>query len=73
MNDIAVYVFIGIAVSLYVYEKLSRFFGSMMTFLMGLGLIYVAPDNGWIGYMVMTCGFLMIIYSLMAKPKRKRR
>lgn len=71
MDNLALYITILAGISGLMYLKVSKFFGSMAILLLGMGLMYRAGDDGWIGFIVMACGFLMMIYSLTSKPKHR--
>lgn len=65
--------FVGIAmfISILIFLKVSKFFGSLMVMIIGLGMLFMIPQNGWIGWIVFACGFLMTFYSLIT-PRRRR-
>lgn len=67
MNDIAMYIGVISLLAILTYMKVSKFFGSLIIMLTGMGILYVEPDNGWIGFIIMALGFLMIIYSFLGK------
>lgn len=58
-------------ISLFVYTRISRFFGSMMIFALGFGILFTIPEYGWMGWIFIGCGFIMVVYSIMT-PKRRR-
>ncbi len=67
--------FIGILiiVSIFFYLKVSKFFGSLMIMIIGLGVMLLLPLNGWIGWMLITFGFVATIYSILYSKGKKRR
>lgn len=72
VDNIAIYITILSAVSMILYLRVSKFFGSMMIFLTGFGILYKASADGWIGWIILASGFLMMIYALIENPKRRR-
>ncbi len=66
---------IGLAliICLFVFIKISKFFGSLMLMILGFGMLFQYSDSGWIGWIIIGCGFIAVIYSLISRPKRFRR
>lgn len=73
MTDVAIYTTLLTAINLIMYIKVSKFFGAMMILVTGMGILYKAPADGWIGFMMMASGFLLVIYSIMSDKKKRRR
>lgn len=62
---------ICIIITILIFMKVSKMFGSMLVFAIGLGMLRADAQNGWMGWIVMCAGFLMLIYALIEKPKRR--
>lgn len=67
--------FIGIAIllSIVIWFKISKFFGSFMIFIVGLGVLFQTPEYGWIGWIIAASGFIMLIYALLKSGKKKKK
>lgn len=61
-----------LALAVFIFLKVERFTGSFIVFITGIGTLYAIPQEGWTGWIIMACGFIMVIYSLLAKPHRTR-
>lgn len=73
VSDLSIYIVLLSALSLLVYMKISKFLGSLAVFIIGIGLLYRAGSDGWIGLMVMIFGLLMIVNTVFFGKSRRRR
>lgn len=64
---------IAVVVSIFIYLRVSKFFGSFMIFILGFGILFQEPEYGWIGWIVIASGFITLLYSIMSPGKRRRR
>lgn len=66
---IALIILLGIIISIFIYMKLSRFFGGMLIMIIGFGVLFSASSIGWVGWIIIVSGLLTIIYSIMGNGK----
>lgn len=71
LTETTVILILAMIISLFIYQRLSKFFGSMLVFILGFGTLFMIRASGWIAWTIIGSGFLMLIYALV-EPKRAR-
>lgn len=72
ISETAIFLVLALALSGFMWKYLSRFFGSFMMMILGLGVLFTIKENGWIGWIIFTIGFTSTIYAIIT-PKKKIR
>lgn len=71
ITETSIYMIIALIVSGFIWVKISRLIGSMLIFLMGFGILFSISANGWIGWLIIVSGFVMLLYALIEPRRRK--
>lgn len=58
---------------LFVWRFMTKFLGSMIVFVVGLGLLFTIPSLGWIAWIIIIVGLLMFVDIALGGKKRRRR
>lgn len=68
-------VLVGIALMLFLfmYMKISKFWGSLMMMVTGVGMMYMETTHSWIGFLVLATGFILIIYGFLGEGKSGKK
>ena len=69
ITETSIFMIIALIVAILVFLKVSKFFGSMLIFVIGFAVLFINPNQGYIGWIIIGAGFLMIMYALL-KPKK---
>lgn len=71
-ND-SILLIIVVVIALLIFLKVSKTFGSMIILTIGMGIVYLNAQNGWMGWIVFACGFIGLIYAILGKKVKKGR
>lgn len=73
VTETSIFMLIALVISILVFLKVSKFFGSMLIFVLGFAILFINPTQGYIGWIIIGAGFLMIMYALLKPQKSQGR
>lgn len=71
ITETSIFLILLIVISLFIYMKLSKFLGGFLIFICGIGMLFTIIENGWIGWLIIVAGFIMVVYSLLETGRKR--
>ena len=69
-DNFPMYMLLVLALCIFCYLSISKLVGSMGIFILGFSLLFRESSIGYLAWIIIGIGFIMLIYALMASPKK---
>ena len=72
-NNTSIFLIIAVLISIFMYFFITKIIGSMGIFITGIGILFNNPQFGWIGWIIIASGIIMLLFSVMDTGKKRKK